>query len=351
MGKNIVVFSDGTSQEGGLIRNTNVYKLFNMVEDRTENQITFYDKGLGTGRRKNSGAIFGRGMSKNILDCYWFIFDNYNAGDHVYLFGFSRGAATVRSLSGFIDQFGILPRSRPELIKRAYKIYQIPNHARRDRKSKESHLLNHAMWCKIKFLGVWDTVAALGSPIKWLDVLIDRIPKFRHRFHDFTLSPGVEHGRQALAIDDERLTFHPIIWNKKPNADQTIKQVWFCGMHSDVGGSYEDIGLSSIPLIWMVTEAKKEGLLIWPGNKVPISPKATGKLHSSRTGFPGVIYRRSERFWNHPTEANPTVHESVEMRKDNKDSEDIPKYDPWILQGAHGVEFWPAALQGINHLR
>ncbi len=351
MGKNIVVFSDGTSQEGGLIRNTNVYKLFNMVEDRTKNQITFYDKGLGTGSRKISGAIFGRGMSKNILDCYRFIFDNYNVGDHVYLFGFSRGAATVRSLSGFIEQFGILPKSRPELIKRAYKIYQIPNHDKRKIKTEEFRDLNHTMPCKIKFLGVWDTVAALGSPIKWLDVLIDRIPKFRHRFHDFTLSPGVEHGRQALAIDDERLTFHPIIWNKKPKDGQTIKQVWFCGMHSDVGGSYEDIGLSSIALIWMATEAQKEGLLIWPDNEVRICPKATGELHISRTGIPGVIYRREERFWRHPEETNPTVHESVVMRKDNVKNDPIPAYNPWILQDDHEVEPWSEAQQGIKQLK
>ncbi len=350
MGKNIVVFSDGTSQEGGLIRNTNVYKLFNMVEDRSENQITFYDKGLGTGRRKISGAIFGRGMSKNILDCYRFIFDNYTVGDQVYLFGFSRGAATVRSLSGFIDQFGILPRSRPELIKRAYKIYQTPNHRKRDRKTREFLALNHTMWCKIKFLGVWDTVAALGTPIKLLDVLIDRIPKFRHRFHDFTLSRGVEHGRHALAIDDERLTFHPIVWDKEPNLDQTIKQVWFCGMHSDVGGSYEEEELSSIPLIWMVTEAKERGLLIWPGNKVPVGPKANGTMHNSRSGFPGVIYRRRERSWNHIMDKKPTVHESVVMRTHNVNNEESPKYYPWILRGDYEVEHWPKSLQDINHL-
>ena len=91
MGKNIVVFSDGTAQEGGRGRNTNVYKLFNMVEDRTERQIAFYDRGLGTGWRKFSGNVFGAGISKNILECYQFIFENFSAGDQVFLFGFSRG--------------------------------------------------------------------------------------------------------------------------------------------------------------------------------------------------------------------------------------------------------------------
>ena len=121
-------------------------------------------------------------------------------------------------------------------------------------------------------------------------------------------------------------------------------------MHSDVGGSYKEEELSSIPLIWMVTEAKEKGLLIWARNKVPINPKATGKMHDSRAGFPGVIYRRRERSWNRTTDKNPTVHESVVMRSHNENNEKIPKYYPWILQGDYEVEPWPKPLQGIHHL-
>ena len=121
--KNIVVFSDGTGQDGGQGHNTNVYKLFNLILDRSAEQISFYDKGLGTGWRKASGNILGRGFAKNVRECYEFIFQNYQRGDNIFLFGFSRGAATVRSLSGFIHNFGILPRSRIEHIKRAWKIY------------------------------------------------------------------------------------------------------------------------------------------------------------------------------------------------------------------------------------
>ena len=122
MPKNIIVFSDGTGQEGGKGNNTNVYKLFNMIEDRTENQVSFYDRGLGTGWRKITGNVGGMGISKNIRECYEFIFENYQAGDNIYLFGFSRGATTVRSLSAFIHLFGILPKSRPELIKDLMKL-------------------------------------------------------------------------------------------------------------------------------------------------------------------------------------------------------------------------------------
>ncbi len=138
--------------------------------------------------------------------------------------------------------------------------------------------------------------------------------------------------------------------HKEPNLDQTIKQVWFCGMHSDVGGSYEEEELSRIPLIWMVTEAKERGLLIWPENKVPVSPKANGTMHNSRTGFPGVIYRRRERSWNHTMDKNPTVHESVVMRTHNGNDEGRLKYDPWILRGDYEVEPWPKGLQDIDHL-
>ncbi len=119
MGKNIIIFSDGTGQKGGIRSNTNVYKLFNMVEDRTDRQIVCYDPGLGTDWKKVTGSLFGRGFSKNLLDCYRFIFEQFEASDRIFLFGFSRGAATVRSLSAFIHLFGILPRSRPDLIQQA----------------------------------------------------------------------------------------------------------------------------------------------------------------------------------------------------------------------------------------
>ena len=127
MGKNIVVFSDGTGQKGGVHYNTNVYKLFNMIEDRTQNQIAYYDPGLGTGIEGIAGLIGGRGFSRNMLDCYKFIFENFQADDHIFLFGFSRGAATVRSLSGFIHLFGILPASRADIIDDAFNIYKIHN--------------------------------------------------------------------------------------------------------------------------------------------------------------------------------------------------------------------------------
>ena len=338
MGKNIVVFSDGTDQEGGLGNNTNVYKLFNMIEDRTSNQVSFYDRGLGTGWRKITGSMSGLGISKNIRDCYRFIFENFEADDNIYMFGFSRGATTVRSLSGFIHLFGILPQSRPELITQAYRIYRIEDDEQRALKAKEFLDRNHTMWCRIKFLGVWDTVAALGLPLKWMDNVVELIPWFKHRFHNLRLSQSVENAYHALAVDDERLTFHPTLWDPALKEYQTMKQVWFCGMHTDVGGGYPEEQLSDIPLLWMLQNAQSHGLRIYPKHKVIIAPDANGCMHDSRGGFFGRLYRKSERSWPTATHGVPVVHQSVLDRKLNPKNTSDPVYSPWILRSKYQVE-------------
>jgi len=344
MSKNIVVFSDGTGQEGGVGHNTNVYKLFNMIEDRTPEQIVFYDRGLGTGWRKLTGTVGGMGISKNIRECYEFIFDHFMAGDQIFLLGFSRGATTVRSLSGFIHLFGILPKSRKELIEKAYNIYKIRDRETRVQAADAFIEKHHTMWTRVRFLGVWDTVAALGVPWKRLNVLLDGIPWFRHRFHDLLLSPSVEHAYQALAIDDQRLTFHPKLWDTALRPYQTMKQVWFCGMHSDVGGGYAEQGLSDIALLWMACKAVQCGLRIYPRHPVRPFPDANGTMHDSRGGTFSRFYRRKVRSWNVKTHGRPTVHGSVLERTLNEKNEPTPPYAPWILRLEPQVEPWdPAA--------
>ena len=350
MPKNIVVFSDGTGQEGGKGNNTNVYKLFNMIEDRTENQISFYDRGLGTGWRKITGNVGGMGISKNIIECYEFIFENYQAGDNIYLFGFSRGATTVRSLSALIHLFGILPKSRPELIKQAYKIYKEPDDTIREKLAKDFVSRHHNQWCKIKFLGVWDTVAALGLPFKELDFIVDWIPSFRHKYHNLRLSSSVTHACHALAIDDERLTFHPKIWDKEIEDHQTMKQVWFSGMHTDVGGGYKEHELSDIPLTWMVLEAQERGLRIFPKNEVKIDQNFDGTMHDSRKGFFNKLFRKKIRFWNSDRSGKPVVHESVLLRKLNQQNEASPAYVSWILDLDFDTEIWPEEVRKITNL-
>ncbi len=332
MPKNIVVFSDGTGQEGGKGFNTNVYKLFNMIEDRTSDQVAFYDAGLGTDWHVISGNVGGLGITKNILQCYRFIFDNYEAGDSIFLFGFSRGATTVRSLSGFIHQFGILPKSRGDLIKKAYDLYEIEDEKKRIQKADEFIGKHHTMWTRIKFLGVWDTVAALGLPFKSVDSFFDRLPFFKHKFHNLILSPSVENAYHALSIDDERLTFHPTLWDPKILPYQKMKQVWFCGVHTDVGGGYPEQELSDIALLWIKSRALEHGLKIYPDQAVKIDPKANGIMHDSRGTALTRLYRKKVRSWNMGTHGKPTIHQSVLDRTLNKDNEPSPKYTPWILQ-------------------
>src|SRR3989338_4259549 len=116
------------------------------------------------------------------------------------------------------------------------------------------------MWTRVKFLGVWDTVAALGGSGQFLRMVTDKI--FPHKFHNFALGPGVDYARHAISIDDERKTFHPIIWEPAENdpEGERLKQVWFCGVHTDVGGGYKEADLSYYSLDWMIREAEAKGL-------------------------------------------------------------------------------------------
>ncbi len=338
-GKNIVVMSDGTGQEGGYERNTNVYKLFNMLEARTPNQVAFYDAGLGTGFRKVTGMASGMGISRNIREGYKFIFDNYQAGDRIFLFGFSRGAATVRSLSGFIHHFGLLPQSRPDLIKRAWQIYRIRNPKTREEKADAFIKANHTMWAKIHVVCCYDTVAALGVPFKSVSGVLDQVPFFRHTFHNFELSESVEHAYHALAIDDMRKTFHPVLWKDDPR----VHQVWFMGMHTDVGGGYQETGLSDIALTWMVDRAQAHGLRLFRKHEVPMKQDPLDVLHDSRGKWFTKIYRVAQRAWadfdGTARPGKPIVHESVLARAEAT-KESASPYRPWIIEGDYDVEPW-----------
>ena len=343
MGKNIVVFSDGTGQDGGTRHNTNVYKLFNLILDRSRRQVSFYDRGLGTGWRKATGNIVGRGFSKNVRQCYEFIFRNFEDDDKIFLFGFSRGAATVRSLTGFIHLFGILPRSRGRLIKKAWKIYKITNKKKREAKAAKFIEVNHTMWANVQFLGVWDTVAALGLPNDWIDKILNWIVP--HGFHDFSLSESVIHACHALAIDDARKTFHPVLFD--PNLkkkDQTLKQVWFMGMHTDVGGGYMGKELSDIVLEWMVQHATQHGLHFFDTDEreePECRPNPDGLMHNSRKElWKRLIFPAKQREWDQETYGKPIIHESVIQRTVGYYEGKKGPYKPWILEHDPAIEPW-----------
>ena len=344
MGKNIVILSDGTGQEGGKTegRNSNVYRLFNMLEDRTDEQIVFYDPGVGTGLRKVTGNAGGLGISRNIKEAYAYLVEHFKAGDQIFLIGFSRGAATVRSLSSFIDHFGILPRSRPGLIDDAYSVYKKRSKESLDERAAAFVKRHHTMYTRIRFIGCYDTVAALGLPWAPASIALDWVPAFRHRFHDLRLSPSVETAAQALAIDDERKTFHPLLWDTELLDYQTVRQVWFTGMHTDVGGGYLEHGLSDIALVWLTKQAEDCGIKVYAGHKVEIGEDATDRMHDSRGSGTKKLFRKKVRGWNSSRTDKPIVHDSVMTRVGAGDSLEHNKpYQPWILDIDHDIETWP----------
>ncbi len=262
MSKNIILFADGTGNKGGYTPSSNVYKMYNAIDlhDSPRDQITFYDDGVGTQKNKYlrgfSGAL-GFGFRTNVCDLYEFLARNYEEGDRVYLIGFSRGAATVRAFAGFIATCGLVkgllegPDGRKqrldrkilqERVKEAFNAYIKLQNVKRQTK-EDNFLVKQEEYVKeqidegkshgiipIKFLGVWDTVSSLGFPQKWditslgtlvLDaffVTLDRLSEFwifRHRFYNYGLTDNIEYACQALAIDDERTSFWPMVWNEK----------------------------------------------------------------------------------------------------------------------------------------
>jgi uncharacterized protein (DUF2235 family) len=342
MPKNIVVLADGTGQLGGETENTNVYNIFNMVEDRTPRQVVFYEPGIGTGSEKIVTQATGFGISEKIMHCYQFIFENYQAGDRIYLIGFSRGSTTIRSLSNFIHHFGILPESRPDLIQQAYGLYQEEDEEKLKEQAKELISKNHTMWVRIHFIGCFDTVAALGLPGAIWKRILNFFPFFRYEYQELALPDSVIHAVHALAIDENRKVFHPTLWQSKIKDYQTLIQVWFCGCHSDVGGGYKDHHLADIPLVWMLQNAVKRGLLIYPGNQVRPKEDANGFLHDplKDTWWAKIVFQVQARTWDTTRSDRPIIHESVLKRFKNPQNGTEPEYSPWIMKFKPAVEPW-----------
>ncbi len=275
-GKNIVICCDGTGKEYGR-DNTNVVHLFEALE-RGPRQIALYDPGVGTfnflgiplGDRLGTllGQVFGVGLRQNLAEAYSFLMDHYQPGDLVYLFGFSRGAFTVRALAGMLHKCGLLEPGSKNLVPYAIKLYNQRDNAR----VAESFKATYCCECKPYFIGVWDTVASLG----WF---------LGKKFFNTELNPDVTFGYHAVAIDEHRRKFPVSLWDESNRAEhQTLEQVWFPGSHSDVGGGYAERGLSDISLEWMLEKAAAAGLRLTP-RPPELKPSAQGALHRSRAGI------------------------------------------------------------------
>ncbi|HEX5715303.1 MAG TPA: DUF2235 domain-containing protein [Thermoanaerobaculia bacterium] len=317
MGKNIIVCSDGTGNSGIKGRGTNVFKLFEAIDlnghrhdPALDPQVAFYDDGVGTEQFKVlklfAGAT-GWGLSRNVQQLYKEIVRIYDPGDRLFLFGFSRGAFTVRTLVGLIHTCGILNPARfktaealEAAVSGAYRLYRKnyrtalaklflgpPDSSRVDKFRKENCSAGDV---DIRFLGVWDTVDGVGLPFHLSDFVNLTIHRFK--FPDRKLSACVKHACHALAIDDERHSFHPLLWEDDPR----IEQVWFAGAHSNVGGGYPKQGMSLVTLDWMMAKAEKDGLRLVGSERALYRDLASvdDKLYNPRAGA-GMFYRWKPR--------------------------------------------------------
>ena len=203
----------------------------------------------------------------------------------------------------------------------------------------------YTMWCRIKFVGLFDAVASLGLPLPLVDHVLDYF--LPHRFHvrDSGFPRAVENFYHALAIDEERLWFQPLLSEPPTETYQNHNQVWFCGSHSDVGGGYPESELSDLPLEWMLHKAEEQGLRIYPHHNVELNPDANGIMHDSRGGRLSRYYPKKVRSWDSDIYGKPKIHESVLKRTLNKRNQQQPRYDPWILDKSleYDIEPWRRA--------
>ena len=271
MNKRLIICCDGTWNEpndktkgndADDTEPTNVLKVVRGIAPVDKDgipQVVYYDAGVGTlgFLDRFLGGGLGVGISKNIQQAYRFIANNYHEGDELFLFGFSRGAYTVRSLAGFIGTVGLLDKKYLRHVAAAYSYYRLQP-AKRPGSAQEGRLkaFTRRQDIPIKFIGAWDTVGALGAPTP----VLRRLTRSMIGFHDTQLGRRVQNAYHALAVDEKRRPFQANLWTGTPASGQTIEQLWFPGVHSNVGGGYRDTTLSDVTLKWMTDRATSHGL-------------------------------------------------------------------------------------------
>jgi uncharacterized protein (DUF2235 family) len=266
--KKIAFCCDGTwshpkSKDSVSTTDTNVYKLYKALPT-TATQCPRYDDGVGADTSLIEhflGGAFGEGLFQKIKEGYTKIAHDYQDGDAIYLFGFSRGAYTARSISGMLSACGLPQNLTEDAISDAFNTYRMAPGSPERAAAKANLTAKYGnRQVTIQMIGVWDTVGSLGIPS-----LIGGVDPLRYGFLDTKLSAQVKSAYQAIAIDERRLSFPPTLWDGDPAPGQTVEQVWFTGCHSSVGGGCPDSGLSDITLKWMLGKCKDQGLEIDPG--------------------------------------------------------------------------------------
>ena len=290
--RNIALCFDGTWNSDDASSPTNVVKTWQAIRPATSagvEQLAYYDRGVGTGRfDRFRGGVLGLGLARNVELAYQWLTDNYREGDRLFLFGYSRGAYTARSLAGLVGLCGIPDEGRCGLAgfrpaaaaSQAMAIYRMPaGKTRQERAARHRDTFCRAHSAPdvngadvvrpssprpssstVHFVGVWDTVGALGVPITWLNWVGAR----RHRFHDVQLDRHIRHACHAVSVDEGRRPFAPTLWLSPPAQGQVVEQLWFPGVHGDVGGGRPHTGLSDGALLWMWAKAWVAGLAFEP---------------------------------------------------------------------------------------
>ncbi|MCH9699153.1 MAG: DUF2235 domain-containing protein [Gammaproteobacteria bacterium] len=401
MTKNIVLCSDGTGNKGGYGEDTNIYKLYKSIDlhHPQQPQITCYDNGIAAQENQNKyfrvlARAFGFGFKANICDLYEFLARNYDPGDAIYLFGFSRGGATVRALAGMLYACGLVNRYDDQGLEKSSNVLradiaqamnayqgigkdqrQAANDFKVTKALHDNQYLPNGV-LPIQFIGVWETVSALGFPkdwsitfdwfFSWLDCVTD--PIWPHRFYDYELNETMHYACQALSIDDERKTFDPMVWNESANRfSGVVEQVWFSGVHSNVGGGYARTGLSDFSMDWMLRRAIDQGLVLKPGVQAWFEANADvyDRLYDSREGI-AVYYRYQPRDIARlcsEINGNVKIHNSVLQRiRQNVagyapgflpyefDVVDTPLHEPLTsVQSAQNKDEWKACRDQIDN--
>jgi uncharacterized protein (DUF2235 family) len=307
-----VIILDGTlsSLEAGYETNAGLtYRLLSLVRN-TQRISLYYEEGVQyEDWRHLSDIAQGKGINRQIRRAYGYLASHYRPGDRIFLIGYSRGAYAVRSLAGVIDRVGLLERdmATERNVQLAYRHYQRdPN---REVARAFSARMCHAN-TPIEMVGVWDTVKALGIRLPWLW----KLSESKHAFHNHHLGPSVRHGFHALALDENRVAFDPVLWESPPDGQGHIEQVWFRGGHADVGGQVGRYAparpLSNIPLVWMLEQIEGCGITL-PVNwrdQFPCDPKAP--MVGTWRGFGAMFLLRSQRILGR--DRSERIHPSVQ---------------------------------------
>ncbi|WP_373636594.1 DUF2235 domain-containing protein [Yoonia sp. BS5-3] len=290
--RKLIVCCDGTwntphNMDGGTPAPTNVYKFYTAITG-SDQQLKYYRSGVGTNGsrlRKYSGGALGYGIDDDIKSPFKWLCDHYRGPtkDQIFVCGFSRGAYTVRSLGGLIGKVGLLDHTSADLtepekweaVTAAYNYYRQRSDTAPPQEGSHEDV-------PIRFMGVFDTVGALGIPPD-LNFMRRMFNRRKYQFHDTVLGQGVKTARHAVAMDERRFSFTPTLWTKI-DSKRDIKQIWFPGVHGDIGGSYAQAGLGDITLDWMITEAAKCGLDFQERFLDQLSPDDRGLLHDSVQG-------------------------------------------------------------------